>query len=102
MLEDLRKIEVARAIRLRQDDILRDAKKTCQVLKDRVQSLSNPEGTADKEERRRLLRERQSIVRLLLNRVLVNGEGEVTIEFAVPDLAEVLRFDSAWSTSNGW
>ncbi|MFH1487155.1 MAG: recombinase family protein [Chloroflexota bacterium] len=105
-LEDLHKIEAARVIRLRQEDILREAQKVCEVLKGRVEALSNPKAITDEEERRRVLQERQAIVRLLVNRVLVDGQGEVTIEFAVPELMPVedsdLCFDLSWSRSNGW
>jgi len=52
------------------------------------------------------MEEKQVIARLLLNKVTVNREGRVTIEFAIPELdAEPTpfgAFDTATPQRDGW
>ncbi len=85
--EDIRKLNEYQLLHLKQADILEQAKKVCADLKGSLDYLD----TAESEE---ATRQKQSIIRLLVNRVLVNNKGQVTIELAIPEPSEV-RFDYA-------
>jgi hypothetical protein len=78
---DLRKIEQASMLRAKQEDILEQAQKICSQLVTRLDYLANSSGQEAMEQK-------QAIARLLLNRVTVDGKGQVTIEFAIPELVE--------------
>jgi len=78
--EELRRIKEAKIIQNQQEDILAKAKETCSQLVGRLDYLLE---SSDLE----ALKERQAIARLLIDRVTVDRFGQVTIQFAIPELS---------------
>ena len=79
---ELRRIEQAKGLRAKQTDTLEQAQKVCSQLVARLDSLANNNS-------REVQEQKQAIARLLLNRVTVNRQNQLTIEFGVPELAGV-------------
>jgi len=83
--EDIHKLSEYQLIHSKQVDILEQAQRVCAELKGSLDYLD----TTESEE---AVRQKQSIIRLLVNRVLVNKPGQVTIDLAIPEPSEV-KFD---------
>jgi len=75
---ELEEILEAKEIRAKGEDIITQAWERCQALLPRLDYLKESqteEGIKDK----------QAIIQLLVDKIIVNGEGEVTINLAIPE-----------------
>jgi len=91
---ELQKIEQARLLRGRQKDILEQAKEVCSKLMSRLDHLAVGEAQEVRMQKR-------AILRLLLNKVTVDRDGRVNIEFGVPEVSDssgsIVAFDTSSS-----
>ncbi len=85
--EDIRRVKEYQMLQSKQTDILEQAQKVCIDLQGSLDYLA----TAGSKE---AASQKQAIIRLLVNRVVVNRQGQVTIELAIPEPSEV-EFDYA-------
>jgi len=74
----LKEILEAREIRAKGEDIVMQAWETCQALVPRLDYLKE-------NQTEEALKDKEAIIRLLVDRIIVNRKGEVTINLAIPE-----------------